>query len=296
MVLAHLIMRVCATLPRGGYRIAKSLSHVIPGLRDYPAQLRSSSMRLCGDVGLNVFYPLAAQGYYADQQIEDDILTYLARDAQVIADVGGNIGYISALLATAPPQAVIKVFEPPPLCQPYLRQVAAHFSGVSVIEKAAGAEPGVAQFQLRSQVDTSSFANGPEGGEEMLLTVEVTTLDAEFAGQHVDLIKIDVEGFEDVVLQGARDTLARSKPPIMFEAYDPALLARVIDFFSQIDGDDSIYRIAVCGSWRLLAGMDRRDDETCNFVAWPGHRRPPEGLRVRKATPDRTEADGVRGN
>lgn len=64
------------------------------------------------------------------------------------------------------------------------------------------------------------------------MTAEVTTLDAEFAGQHVDLIKIDAEGFEDVVLQCAQAMLARSKPAILFEAYDPALLARVIDFFT----------------------------------------------------------------
>jgi hypothetical protein len=44
-------------------------------------------MRLRGDVGLNVFYPLAAKGYYAHQQIEDDILANLARDAEVIANV-----------------------------------------------------------------------------------------------------------------------------------------------------------------------------------------------------------------
>ena len=280
MAIEHAVMALCAALPRGGHRLAKSLRSVLPGLRDYPARLKSSPLRLRGDVGLNVFYPLAVRGYYEHQKVEDDILAFVARDAQVIADVGGNIGYISALLAAAAPQAKIKVFEPLPLCQPYLDQVAAYYSGVTIIPKAVGAEPGTAEFTLRSQVDRSSFTSGSAEAAETLLKVEVTTLDTEYAGQHVDLIKIDVEGFEDLVLQGAQQTIARSNPIIVFEAYEAALLTRVLAFFERIGGGYTIYRIASGGELRVLTDRDRQDDETCNFVAWPAHRAPPDGLRI----------------
>lgn len=280
MGLARFIMRLCAALPRGGYLVASTLRRFVPGLRDYAAPLRSSAIQLRGDVGLHVFYPLAVQGYYSHQAVEDDILAFLARDSRVIADVGGNIGYISALLATAAPAAKIKVFEPLPLCQPYLEQVAAQFPGVTVIPKAVGAEIGTAEFKLRSQVDTSSFAVGSNDDGGSLLKVAVTTLDAEFAGQDVDLIKIDVEGFEHLVLDGARETLERSAPVIVFEAYDAALLAGIIGFFDQVEVEYAIHRISRDGFLRPLTERERQEDETHNFVAWPARRPAPEGLRV----------------
>lgn len=52
-----------------------------------------------------------------------------------------------------------------------------------------------------------------EGGKE----VEVRTLDS-FEFQHVDFIKIDVEGFEPGVIEGARETILRCRPVMVVEA------------------------------------------------------------------------------
>lgn len=279
MGLERAIIALATALPRGGHSLTKLLRPVFPGLRHYPAKLKSSTMTLRGDVGLNVFYPLAVHGYYTHQTVEDDVIAWVARDARAIADVGGNIGYITALMATAAPAAKIVAFEPLPLCQPYLAQVATHYPGVSVIAKAVGAEPGTAEFSLRSRVDRSSFSGSGDTNAE-LLQVPVTTLDIEMAGQDVDLIKIDVEGFEDVVLAGAHETVTRCRPFVVFEAYETDVLRRVLAFFDKVGGDYAIYRIAENGALRLLADHERQDDETCNFVAWPPHRPLPDGLRV----------------
>lgn len=38
--------------------------------------------------------------------------------------------------------------------------------------------------------------------------------------EHIDFIKIDVEGYEEMVLQGAADTLRRNHPVLMIEIFD----------------------------------------------------------------------------
>jgi FkbM family methyltransferase len=47
-------------------------------------------------------------------------------------------------------------------------------------------------------------------------TGELTTLDR-FNFQSVDWIKIDVEGFENAVLEGSRDTIKRNRPWLLLE-------------------------------------------------------------------------------
>jgi FkbM family methyltransferase len=54
--------------------------------------------------------------------------------------------------------------------------------------------------------------------QDTLITVQTATLDSVLpAGFRVDMIKIDVEGGELLVLQGARETLHRWKPVLIFE-------------------------------------------------------------------------------
>jgi FkbM family methyltransferase len=49
--------------------------------------------------------------------------------------------------------------------------------------------------------------------------IEVVTLDGELVGEpRIDVVKIDVEGWELEVLQGARETLARHRPLVYVEA------------------------------------------------------------------------------
>jgi hypothetical protein len=62
-------------------------------------------------------------------------------------------------------------------------------------------------------MDRATLASAP-------VRVPVTTLDALVAAQglaRVDLVKVDVEGFEGDVLDGAADTIARHRPAFILE-------------------------------------------------------------------------------
>ena len=55
---------------------------------------------------------------------------------------------------------------------------------------------------------------------------QVTTIDELLHGRKVDIIKVDVEGFEARVLEGARDTLARYRPTLILECLSARVLRR----------------------------------------------------------------------
>ncbi|THD37164.1 MAG: FkbM family methyltransferase [Sphingomonas sp.] len=279
-MLSSIVMGLARAMPRGGHRLVKLLRPVLPGLARYPATLKANGFTFRGDLALNVFYPLAVYGYYRHQAVEDDVLAFAAKGARTIADVGGNIGYTTALMAGVAPDARILTFEPLALCQPYLAQVAAHFPGVRIIPKAVGAEPGTAEFKLRSQVDRSSFAGSGSEHDATTLSVPMTTLDLELAAEPVDLIKIDVEGFEDVVLAGARQTILRCKPIVVFEAYEEDVLRRSVAFFHGLDAGYTLLKITHQGELRPLESLTRGADEVCNYVAWPAGRSLPDGCRI----------------
>jgi hypothetical protein len=50
-------------------------------------------------------------------------------------------------------------------------------------------------------------------------TVDIQSLDS-FQLKNVDFIKVDVEGFEADVLEGAEETIKRCKPLILVEAFE----------------------------------------------------------------------------
>ena len=78
---------------------------------------------------------------------------------------------------------------------------------------------------------TGHMTEGQEGQERregQEKTIECITLDDFVAEQKIDrlaFVKIDVEGFELPVLQGAHQVLAKLRPAVVFE-YDPAYVGR----------------------------------------------------------------------
>ncbi|MEO7043671.1 MAG: FkbM family methyltransferase, partial [Ferruginibacter sp.] len=91
-----------------------------------------------------------------------------------------------------------------------------------------GAVPGV--LNMYQDCETNSGANRmvPVGknNETVEVTVLVTTMDnfiKEKNIKKIDLIKIDVEGFEMMVLQGAKETLRNFKPALFIELDDANL-------------------------------------------------------------------------
>jgi FkbM family methyltransferase len=148
----------------------------------------------------------------------DDVLCALARPGDCFVDVGANLGYYTIKIGgMVGPEGKVFSFEANPDMFDFLQEnvgINGYAGRARVFSAALGDKPG----QLTLAFDRSCPGGGavllthehaPPGLE--IRTVPVITLDDSVpAGQVVDLIKIDVEGFEPLVFKGMEQTLARS--------------------------------------------------------------------------------------
>lgn len=154
------------------------------------------------------------------------LLPRLCSPGSVFVDIGANFGYFTCLLAAhlgqAPGSRVVAVEPNPDLLRLLRTNVGINWSGAAVrIEPVAvGSEPG----EMLLSIPEDRSANGTlapieaKGLSIRKHKVSVVRLDDLLRNEpRVDLIKIDVEGFEPAVLRGAVETLARPDLRLIFE-------------------------------------------------------------------------------
>jgi len=221
--LPSLIVKLAFSLPRGGYAVAYAAATVFPELRSFPRKMTNFDYTMRCDLRESVFYPLGKYGQYPHARGEEIVVSQLARPDWTVLDVGANIGYLAAMFSRLCPSGRVYAFEPAPKCAPYITAVANDFPNLEFIPKACGAKSGIVHFQQRQMLDTSGIS---ESGD---IEVEVTTVDDWCAqrGVRPSFLKIDAEGFDESVIDGAMSTLSRDRPFVMFEANVRSEFARI---------------------------------------------------------------------
>jgi len=172
-----------------------------------------------------VAFHLLIDGVYESQLLEF-IFSKLASDS-VFIDVGANIGAIALPVAQklAAGGRVLAI-EPSPTIFPYLQENAIlnHFTNIEFIQKAACKVDH--QTLAFYEAPLEKFGMGSLGAQfhQHPIQVETCTLDAlaeEKRIRKVDIIKVDVEGFEVTVFEGAEYLLSATHTPIVvFEFCD----------------------------------------------------------------------------
>ncbi len=154
----------------------------------------------------------------------------MAKTSKVFLDVGANIGYFSFLVKQMSPQSKVYSFEPLPqniLAYEKNRELN-NFSSMFLQEVCVADKHGETEFLIPPSEESGWGRMAHRelfSGEKIKRSV--VTLD-EFCEQHqlsaVDFIKIDVEGYEFKVLQGATKIIESQRPRICIELNEPCLL------------------------------------------------------------------------
>lgn len=172
-------------------------------------------------------------------EIELSLLGILTRVGFLNVDVGANKGVYTYQLAK---WGEVVAFEPIPHLASTLSQTA--YSNVAVHQCVLCEQAGTQTLRVPYHTKKKGALNTPSASlrdqhDDNMLAIEVQakTLDS-FDLEDVGFIKIDVEGWEENVLHGARDTITRTYPIIMVELVDdyaPGVLNRVPAFFDGLN-------------------------------------------------------------
>lgn len=141
-------------------------------------------------------------------------LTGEVREGDIIADVGAFTGlYTVALAKKTGIAGKVVAFEPNPDNVAKLRrhvELNRISSRVEILAIAAGDKDGLLTFYAESD-RVSHIVTRPGDAGGACIEVMSKTLDNIFRGKKLDIIKIDVEGYEEKVLLGAKKLLKREK-------------------------------------------------------------------------------------
>jgi len=168
----------------------------------------------------SVPFSVLADGYY--EPFQSDILLELGKKSQRFLDIGANMGFYSLAIAIENPKISVISFEPQPsVYQIMLKNIEMNqlHERINLINMGLGHQADELTMYIPKFTGTGggSFKNLHEDeGEAHQIKVPVVTLDSlELSAS--DLVKIDVEGFELNVIDGAKELISQNRPTIMAE-------------------------------------------------------------------------------
>jgi FkbM family methyltransferase len=155
-------------------------------------------------------YRLAYRTYkaYIDRG-ERQILQNVLRHGAVAVDAGANIGIYSEFLSRCVgPSGVVHAFEPSPDNFMRLRRVTRNLPNVRSCLAAVGERSGETTLYISDKLNVDHRAYPTGDDARRAIQVGMVALDDYFKpGERVDLLKLDIQGYEFHALQGAKRVL-----------------------------------------------------------------------------------------
>lgn len=196
---------------------------------------------------------------------EDFFLNFISdkNKKPLVFDVGANIGSYTKNILSKFPESKIYLFEPHPKTFISLIENLSQFNNLTMINTALGDQCSILKlydYKGKASTHASLYRQVIEDvhhGESESYEVNVITLD-DFVNnnniQHIDLLKIDVEGHELGVLHGANNTILDNKISIIhFEFNEMNVVSHsFMKDFMEILSDFKFYRLLPNGFLPLL--------------------------------------------
>jgi len=146
----------------------------------------------------------------------------LARGSEVILDIGANIGFTAILIGDL--SSKVYAFEPSPTTFAILDKNVSRSGRDNIFLKnnGLGSESGEATLTFSPSNRAGGFVSNQTQASigQTVEKIDILRPDEVVDSlniQRIDFIKIDVEGFEEHVLRGARETLSHFRPLVVLE-------------------------------------------------------------------------------
>ena len=162
--------------------------------------------------------------FYSKYAIDELTTLDSVRNKDII-DAGGYVGD-TALLFSSYTDKSIHVFEASPSNMDIIRETIRlnHLENIVPVSKALGEKSGMATFSLGERNSCNSLVERPGYNYPDHIEVPVVTLD-DYVRENdleVGLIKVDIEGGEQLLLKGAVETIRTQHPILLISIYHSA--------------------------------------------------------------------------
>jgi FkbM family methyltransferase len=165
--------------------------------------------------------------FFGTYFLEENILQCwesLAKGARIVLDVGANAGIYSLAALAIQPDATVHAFEPTPEIAARLRATA-KLNGLDrlhVHQLAVSSKNGEAVLKrFRGELGTNEGMNFisrdlRDSGTERVQTVSIDQFCQDHSINHIDLMKLDIQGHEHLALKGAEPLIRSGHIGIIF--------------------------------------------------------------------------------
>jgi FkbM family methyltransferase len=161
----------------------------------------------------------------------------LAREADVVVDVGAYVGFYTLLAALANPDGRVFAFEPMPENAERVRRHIAEngLDNVELVEAAVSDVDGSAELfhtdgdhpSSTSLVETFMTSYHADVHASVVPTVTLDAFLEDRGVEHVSLVKLDIETAEPQALRGMQRTVERDRPAIFCEVLNADVGSRL---------------------------------------------------------------------
>lgn len=159
-----------------------------------------------------VFYPLDASGYPRIHPL--NVYNYRGfvevEKGDIVCDIGAHIGEFALLISNLASKIIC--FEPDPQNIRFFKRNTAHLKNLTLIKNPLWNENTIVEFILGDQTDDSSIINIDSERERGRLRLQANRLDSLFSKfniEKIDFLKLDAEGAEPEVLEGAEGIFSK---------------------------------------------------------------------------------------
>ena len=216
-----------------------------------------------------IYRPLyAAYKAYADRA-ERALLRKILFQGAIVADVGANIGIYSQFLSRCVGRTgLVDSFEPSPDNFRRLSAATRDLPNVRLTQAVVGERSGECALYISDKLNVDHRAYKADGDSRRAVPTQMVALDDYFKpGQRVDLIKMDIQGYELHALRGAQRVMQENPGINLLLEFWPAGLAeagvrweRVVEMLQRFNMNLNVVRTSG------LVPFDGRDVR--NDISW----------------------------
>jgi FkbM family methyltransferase len=197
----------------------------------------AGELRISGAATHHLSFQMFWRGINYYEPFTRTVIEWLARSTEFFFDVGANIGFFSLIAAKMNPRLRVIAFEPNPTMYGILSENKRlnDLSNLTAEPLALSNQEGESTLFLSESDMSASLVPGFQDFSPSIgsVLVRANTLDGylkRFEFPRTLLLKIDVEGHELAVLEGAMSTINTFKPDIIIEVlddFDPSMLEQL---------------------------------------------------------------------